>query len=330
MATPSAGTTINRTELGATFHEFSTAMDRQGFIAPQVFRPRLVGTQKADAGKVPLKALLQARDTNRAPGTGYARSNFEFDKYSYETSEQGAEEVLDDRTLAMFRDLLDAETIHAERAIDAVLRKYEIQVAAALYDTAVWTGAALTTALTNEWDDASNATPIDDVEAARLKIIDGCGLVPNSLVVNRKQFFGLKNCDQIVDRVKYSGHTNPLDITPAAIAAALDLEQVLVAGGHKNTANEGQDASLSPIWSDEYAMLCRTATSDDPREPCLGRTFLWEGESAGVGTDEELAIIVEEYREEISRGSVIRARTDWDIVVMYVEAGHLLSNVTTI
>ena len=74
-------------------------------------------------------------------------------------------------------------------------------------------------------------------------------------------------------------------------------------------------------------MVACVAVTDDPQEPCVGRTFLWNEENAGVGTDEELAVIVEEYREEGVRGSVIRARNDRDIVIMYKEAGHLLSNV---
>lgn len=329
MAVPS--TAITRLELSATFSEFDLAMSRKRFIGPQVLRPRMVGVQAADVGKIPIEALLQTGDDSRAPGAGYKRGDFEFTKFSYATDEHGREEPLDDRQLALYRDILDAEAIHSQRAIDIVLRNYEIAVAAAMYDTDVWTGAALTTAITHEWDDATNAVPIDDVEAAKRKVIDGCGLEPNALILNRNQFWNLAHTDQVVDLLKYSGIDDPKRIREAAIAALLDLEYILVAGGIKNAAKEGQDVSISRIWSDEYAMVARVAVTDDPQEPCVGRTFLWSEDGPGApGSDEELAVLVEEYREENVRGSVIRARNDRDIVVMYKEAAHLLSNVTTI
>lgn len=331
MALPS--TAITRMDLSSTFHEFDLGMSRRGFIAPRTLRPRLVGVQAADIGKVPIEALLRTEDDSRAPGAGYRRGDFEFSKFSYATDEHGKEETLDDRTLAVFRDMLDAEMIHAARAEDVVMRNFEIAVAAALYDTAVWTGAALTTALTHEWDDKTNAVPIDDIEAGKRKVIEGSGLMPNALICNRKQLFGLRTCAQVVDLIKFSGKDDPKNINAKMLAEIFDLEMVLVAGGDaiKATNKEGQSFAGSPIWGDEYAMLARVATTDDPKEPCVGRTFIWTGDGPGMpGSDTELAVLMEEYREENRRGSVIRARNDRDIVIMYAEAAHLLSNVTTI
>jgi len=328
MATPS--TAITRVELSSTFSEFDLTMSQKGFIGQRVLRPRMVGTQSADIGKIPLAALLQTRDDARAPRAGYNRGDFTFDKFSYATRDHGLEEPIDDRELSIFRDILDAEAIHTARAEDGIARNYELAVAAAIYDTAVWTGAALTSALGVCWDVAATAVPINDIQAARLKVIDGSGLEPNALIVNRKQFFHIKNCDQIVDRVKFSGHTDPRNITPQAIAEALDLDHVLVAGGIKNTADEGQAASIGSVWSDSYSMLARVATTDDPAEPCIGRTFLWSEDGPGApGSDEAIAILVEEYREESVRGSVIRARTDYDLQIMYAAAGHLLTGILT-
>lgn len=327
MAVPSSA--ITRFELGATFTEFNLAMNRMGFIGPSALRPRMVGMQAADVGKVKLKQLLRQESNKRASGAGYRRSDFEFDKYSYSTEEYGHESPMDDRQLKIFADIIDAETIHSQRAIDAVLGEYEREVAAALYDTSLWTGASLTTAIVNEWDDHPNATPIDDVIAAREKIVSGSGLEPNALIMNKFQYFHLCNCNQIVERVKYT-QVATQQALQKVVAEALGLDRILVAGGLKNTANPQQTASISRIWSNEYMMLARVAETDDPQEPCVGRTFMWTGDGPGApGTDEELAVIVEEYREEGVRGSVIRARNDRDIVIMYTEAAHLLSNSIT-
>lgn len=330
---PMPSTALTRLDLSSTFTEFDLAASRMGFIGPQVLRPRLVGLQSADVGKLPIEALLQAPDTSRARGAGYRRGTFEFTKFNYSTNEFGWEEVLDERDLALYRDIIDAEGVSAQRAVDFVLRSYEVAVAAKVYDTSVWTGASLTTALTNEWDDKTNATPIEDIEAARLLIQAGSGLMPNALIMNRKQYHHLRNCDQMVNRIKYAGFDDPKSLSRAAIAEMLELDMIIVAGGDniKNTAKEGQDVTTASIWSDEYMMLAKVATSDDPREPCVGRTFIWTGDGVGAaGTAEELAVVIEQYREEKVRGDIYRVRTEHGLEIMYPQAAHLLSNAITI
>jgi hypothetical protein len=70
-------------------------------------------------------------------------------------------------------------------------------------------------------------------------------------------------------------------------------------------------------------MVCRIATSNDFREPCIGRTFHWSADGSSIGGT------VESYREEQTRSDIIRVRHEVAEVTLYAEAGHLLSNVTT-
>lgn len=328
MAQPS--TTITRHELSVPFSEFDLMMNQRGYIAPQVLKPRTVGLQSANIGKIPIEDLLETRDTQRAPKAGYARGDFEWTTYSYACKEYGFEEPMDDWTLALYADMIEAETIHSQRAAATVCDSYEADVASTIYDTAVWTGSALTTTITNEWDDHTNATPIADVIAAREKVIVGSGLEPNALIMNSYQYINLVNCDEIVDRVKYTARATQAEMR-AAVADVLGLKYLLVAGGLKNTANAEQTASISRIWSSEYMMIARVAETEDPAEPCIGRTFIWSGDGPdSIGTDEKLALVTEEYRDEKVRGSVIRVRNNRDIQIMYPQAGHLLKNAITI
>jgi hypothetical protein len=111
------------------------------------------------------------------------------------------------------------------------------------------------------------------------------------------------------------------DITAAMIARVLDLRQVLVAGGCKDTANEAQAAVIANIWSSSYAMVCKCATSNDFREPCIGRTFHWAEDGSQIGAT------VETYYENQTRSNIIRARHETDEVILYSSMGHLLSNI---
>jgi len=327
MPSPSSSLATLRPDL-ASFLEFDLESERAGFIASQVLPVVDVASQAGNFGKIPLEELLQQRDTLRAPGSGYSRGKFTFLPATYVALENGTEEVVDDREAKMYAEYFDAEQVSTMRAFSFVLRNAEQRVADLLFNATTWAGAALTTAVGNEWDKnhIADATPIADVEAAVQKVYDGSGLWPNALIINRKVFRALRNIDDIVERINSEGAGNaskPSDITAAMLAQVFDLDFVIVAGSSKNTANEGQAATPAQIWSDEYAMVAKIATSNDMREPCLGRTFHWAEDGSSIGGT------VESYREEAVRGEVIRVRHDTAELVLYKEAAHLLSNITT-
>lgn len=322
MPSPSSSLATLRPDLAESFMEFDLAMDAQGFISNQVFPVVEVAQQSGNFGKIPVEQLLQSRDTKRAPGSGYARGNFTFDDATYACQEHGAEEPVDDREAAMYRDYFDAELIASQRAYSAVLRNAEQRVANALFNSSTFTP----TSVSNEWDDATNATPLTDVEAAVQSIYDASGLWANSLIINQKVFRNLRNCDQVIDRINSAGAGSPSkasDVTMQMLAEVFALDRIIVAGASKNTAKEGQDASISQIWSGEYAMVAKLATSSDFREPCVGRTFHWSADGSSIGGT------VETYRDESVRSDITRVRHDVDEIVLYPEAAELLDNITT-
>lgn len=325
MPSPTSSLATQRPDL-ATFLEFDLESENAGYVATEVMPVVDVASQAGSFGKIPIEQLLQQRVTRRAPGAGYARGNFTFTSATYSTEEHGAEEPVDDREAKMYAEYFQAEQISTLRAFSAVLRNAEERVADAVFNTTTWTGASLTTAPTNEWDDATNAVPLTDVEAAVQTIYDNSGLWANALIINRKVFRNLRNCDQVIDRINSAGAGNPSkasDVTTEMLSQAFDLPHIIVAGTSRNSAIEGQAATPVQIWSDEYAMVCKVATSADMREPCIGRTFHWSQDGSSIGGT------VESYRDETVRGDVIRVRHDVDEVVLYPQAGHLLSNITT-
>lgn len=326
MPSPTSSLATLRPDLASSFMEYDLEADAMGYIGSRVLPVAEVGKQSGSFGKIPLEQLLQTRDTARAPGSGYTRGSWKFETSTYACEEHGAEEPVDDREAEMYRDYFDAEQISAARAYSAVLRNAEIRIANAVFNATTWTGSDLTTGITHEWDDHTNAVPIDNVEAAILKVYDNSGLWPNTLIINRKVFRNLRQCDQVIERIESSGAGNPTkasDVTVAMLAAVFDLDNIIVAGVSKNTADEGQTASISQIWSDEYAMVCKTAMTNDFREPCIGRTFHWGEDGSMIGGT------FESYREESVRSEIIRVRHDVDELILYPEAGHLLSNITT-
>ena len=321
MPSPSSALSTQRPDLAASMEEFDLMMDAQGFIGHRVLPVTPVGAQSGNFGKIPIEQLLQNRETSRAAGSGYNRGNFTFDPATYTTMEHGVEEAVDDREAAMYQNYFDAEVISTLRARRAIMEAQEKRVAAQIFNATTYTA----TTITNEWDDAANAVPITDVESKVQALYGASGLWPNCMIVNRKVFRNLRNVAQIVDRLKYQGFVDvrPETITTSAMAQVFDIEHLLVAGGTKNTANEGSTASLSPIWSDEYCWIGRIATTSDFREPCAGRIFNWTGDGSAEDG------LVETYRDEAVRADIVRVRHDVDEVELHTACNGIFDNVTT-
>lgn len=333
--------TITRYDLSMPQMQFDLEANRRGYIGPAVLKPRFVGIQAADVGKIPANQLLSApRDTTRASASGYKRLDFEMDKYSYSCQEHGMESAVDDRQVAIYGGILNAEQIHAMRAQAAVLEDFERSCAAAVINSSTFTGS-LTGAVSTYWSVHATATPIDDLQTALEAVRSNSGLEPNCVVMNYKAFQHACRCAQVIDQVKYSTKVTWAEIT-GIFAALVGVDRVIVAGkppaagggggGFYNSDNQADTyPTFSRIWSNTTAFVGRIAVTEDPQEPCFGRSFIWNGAPVGgeapttPGDEQELALITEEYRDERVRGSVIRARTDWDIEIMYANAGYNLT-----
>jgi hypothetical protein len=323
MASPTASLATLRPDL-ATFEEFDLEMDRRGFIAQRVAPVIDVASQAGTFGKIPVEQLLQTRTTNRAPGGGYARGTYTFTTASYACEEHGAEEPIDDREAKMYANYFSAEQIATMRAYDAVLRNAEIRMSAAIFNATTW--ASLRTEVTIPWDTIATAIPITDVDTAVKAVWTQSGMWPNALIVTKHVFKNLRRCAQVIDAIESAGAGRPAwqgAINEQVLASVFDLDYVIVAGSTKNTAREGQSVTFDKVWDDEYAMVCRVATTSDPKEPCIARTFHWADDGSSIGGT------VEMYREESKRSDIVRVRHDVDEIVMYAEMGHLLYNITT-
>jgi hypothetical protein len=219
MGSPSSTLATLRPDLAGSLEEYSLAADRAGFIGQRVLPVIEVAKASGNYGVIPLKELLQHRETKRNPGAGYSRGTFTFTPATYACEEHGAEEPVDDREAALYREYFDAEQVCAMRAYDAVLRNAEMRAAALLFNATTFTSQLTTISI--QWDKPTTAVPITEVETAVRAVWARTGLWPNALIVNRTVFRNLRLCDQIVERVQSLGAGSralPSDITAAMLA----------------------------------------------------------------------------------------------------------------
>lgn len=324
MAYPSGTLGTLRPDLAGALEAFDIS-EREGYIAQLVLPVFNVTMQSDTIPKILVSELLREAVVERAAGTGYNRDQMKFGTDSYATVDRGVEEVIDDRDRNRYKYYIDAEILAAKRAKRKIWTALEKRVAALIFNTTTWTGASLTTAVATPWSTVATATPITDVTAALLKVYNGSGLRANTVIISYATFLNLRNCAQIIDRLKYNGiqDVRPSKISQSDMAQALGVERVLVASQPRLTNIEGATTAIGSIWGTTMAMVCKTIDPGDQdiRTPGLGRIFNWTEDGSDVdGT-------VEQYEDTRVRGNVIRVRNDVMEKVLLTESGHLLTSV---
>lgn len=317
MPRPSSSLATLRPDLAGSLLAFDVQADQAGFVGLEVMPVLEVARQAGTFGKIEIAGMLQSRSTNRAPGTAYRRGITEFTTDTYACEEHGFEEPVDDREAAMYADYFDAELMAAMRARDAVLRNFEIRVAALAH------AISATSAAGTVWSSTASATPIANIAAAIKVVRDASGLVPNLLVLTFDAWQNMRDCAEVLDRIKYAGFDDPKKaaLNTTVLAQAAGIERIVVAGAMKNTANQADAASLANIWTNTEAVLLRVPKTRDIREACWGRTLHWGEDGSVIGG------LVETYRDETVRADIVRCRMDTDEKVLLTGAAVRITGV---
>lgn len=331
MATPSSA--ITRFDLSLSYDEFATMANQRNFIGPKVLPAVGVAKDSGTFRKMTVAQLTKPPvSTERAPGAPYRDVDFEWGTDSYQTVDHGAQSTMDDRQIKRFSDEIRAERIHARFAVGEVLNFFENSAAAAVFDTAVWTGAALTTAVATAWSTAASADPILNIDAAITKVKDNLGgLLPNTMILTWQDWLNMRRTARMEDLVKYVDDPKGVGSMSALMQMWPNLTNILIANGYKRTSDEGQAATIGGFWTEGTAMICHVNTAPDPDVedalPAIGYTMMWVEENGQLPSVDASApnIIMEEFRRENNRGSAIRARCDYQHKIIHPEAGHLLT-----
>lgn len=321
MPRPTSATTVQRPDLGAIAYEHMMNASRAGFIGLQLLPIFDTPEKTADYPVIPIESLLKLKSTRRAPRSGYPRGDWEFETGTFNCEEYGWEEPVDDTEASLYRRFFDAEEVATIRATDQLLRNQEKRIADAMFNTGNFSNSAIT----NEWDDLANATPKADVDGAIDAMRTAAGVVPNVIVMTYTVF---KNVLVTTELKTYLQYTSPhllqgIDAQKETLARYFGVDRVLVGNALYDSAAQGAAFSLADIWSNEYVGFFKVSPGGmDLRDPCVGRSFLWTGDSPQN-------LVVEQYREEQTRSNIFRVRHNIDEAFVFTGAGYLLTNATT-
>lgn len=326
---PSPSSAVTRPDLrDAVYREWDLNAEAQRRIADLVL-PRLdVDQQAATYKKFTRESILEPQDDARAPDGSYQRAELGYTEANYTTVERGLEVKIDDTKAAVAARWFNAQQAAAEIALGRAHRTHEKRANDLVFDTATWTGAALTTDVSagakEPWTVHATGTPIADVVAAKLKVIAGSGQVPNTLALSLKALENLCMCDEFLDRFGSRDSRDPVIARLSSIAAVLGLERIAVASAQRNTADKGVAAVLANIWTETMAMVCYVDPNPNLENllPTLGFNIHWTEDGS------QYEFNTEQYYSDTLRANYIRARRHVVPTIQCVQCGHLLTAVT--
>lgn len=315
------GTTAMRPELGAVAYEYMLESSQRGFIGLQLMPIKGVPLQGAMYPYIPVESLLKLQETARAARGAYNRSDWDFKDNTYSCKENGWEELIDDSERSLYARFFDAEVVATMRAVDVILRGQEKRIADKVFNVANITG---TSNVGTEWSTLTSCTPYADVKTAKAAMRAASGLLPNCIAMSWTVAQNVLASSELRTKLQY---TTPIELLSEAeqyriLANYFQVGQCFVGNAIYDNTKKGKTRTIADIWDDEYVLLAAVSSGgQDMKEPCLGRTFLWEEDSPEN-------VVVETYRDENRRSDVVRVRHNTDEAFVFTGAGYLLGNIT--
>ena len=311
-----ADVSLFRPDLGAALEQFSDAQNALGMVGLRIAPPLEVAKRSGSYGVIPLKQFLKTPDTRRAEDGSYNKVDGTGTPANYAAEEHGIEERVDESEADRLGEWWDAEALAFKRCRGIIQRAHNSRVITAGLAIATTTAAGVA------WTTPATADPQANILAAKKEVWARTGLVPNALCISWLAWEYLQQVDGLQNLLKYSGHDDPKKITPAMVAAVLNLQEIIISGGVINTANEAQAATVASAWDDTKALLFVKNTGVDMKEPQLMRTFHYSRDGSDIGA------VVESYYDPSRRGDIVRSRMDTQEKVVYAEAGEVITGIT--
>jgi hypothetical protein len=248
--------------------QFSIAYRNGAYIAEEV-APVVKVQKKNDLFFIfPKQAWLRNRSRSRAPGTRFPRGDYPLITGSYVCindafSKEITDEERDNADMPLRLDV-SATTF----VTDALLMGRENRVANLISTSTNWASAS--TAATLWTNDSSD--PFANIDACVDAVVSSIGQMPNVAVMSWKSWKAARNNAALLDRIKYTRPGGKLEATD--LKNWFGFEKVLIGMSIVDSAQEGQTASNSFVWGNDF--WCGYVTPNPSlEEPTALYTLQW-------------------------------------------------------
>lgn len=299
----------------------------ESYIADKVF-PTLNGVEKTgtltnvakasgfgDVTDSLLRGYKSKYHRNLGPQLGSATWNCE---------EYGDESLVDLQMLADANVGMDLEFVESQVALENVRVWKERRAADLLFNTTTFT-QNVTLAGADKWS-TSTADPMDDFDTGVQTIHTAIGKRPNTAIFGYQAIHTALKSPALLSYRPTTDDRNMLTLEQiqGMLKTFFRIDNVFVGDAFYNTANQGQTASLSPIWGDMvwigYMDYSRPAAQ-------LGANKAAFRASAAMRFVQQ-DLTSEEYEDPSVRSKVIRHREIQDELVTNASSAYIINDVT--
>lgn len=310
-----AGAVSRRNDLEDILTE--NALGARQFVGAKILPALNVDEQDGRFDKLAFSEVKTAAvDDRMANGAASNKVQHEMTTDNYSTVERALKEFISNRDKKIIASF-DLEVSAAKLVQYYLMLNYEKRVADIAFDTTT-TFVSYTTAVATKWTTNATATPVKDVETAKVAIIDQLnGMVDGAMFIgvgNATTRTALRATTDIKNRWTQGNNktTGLADVSDAQIAEALGLDAVYFS----RIAQAG-----SQIW--DITKFGIYMVSDSPQikaVPRVGNTFVWTDNSPSMWN-------AKSWETEDPEGTYVRIQTDSVEKMITARAGHVLTNV---
>lgn len=287
----------------------------QGFASTQAFP--VVGVEKqSDKYYVyPKDAWFRDEAQKRRHGTESVGSGWELSTDSYYADLWAIHKDIGDDVRWNSDPAIDLERDATAFIAGKMLLRMERDWTAKYFTAGVW---GTSTTPTNLWNDYAASDPIGDIQTAQTTILLATGHKPNKLIIGHRVKNALKNHPDILARIQYNGVTQI--VTNDILAQIFEVEQVVVAEGIYNSAQEGATASMSFI-AGNHALLVYAPRAAGIQVASAGYTFMWNKIPGGIGRPGR----IKKFRMEELSSDRVEGEAAWAHKVVSAELGYFFN-----
>jgi len=305
----------------------SVAYRNKEYIADRVFAILDGADPKAKITVYKKGAWFRDEAGIRAAGTRAKRGGYPTGSVSISTDEYAfAKEVTDeDRRFAKAKGapVLQPDQDAIEFAADKVDLKKERRVAATVTGTTWVDGNVGGEDAEGLWVASSGNTFIADINKGKKAIQSATGFLPNILVVDYATYLGLKEIDDVLQKIKY---TRQAVFGAELLASLLDLDEVLVGTAVYSDAEEtadGEDFNAANIWEVNAGKGMGFLAY---RAPKLGLKIATAGLQVRIAYEDGSPRRTSTWREAAEHQDVYESAEETDILAIASGCGYLFAD----
>lgn len=319
--------TLSDVHVNAALSDISTAFlqNPENFIADRVF-PIVGVTKQADRYfTYPKDNWMRVEAQKRAPGTESAGGGYELTTDTYFADVYAIHKDVADQIRSNADPAVNPDNEATAWVTEQCMLIRELVFLTQFFVTGVWgtevtgvSGAPMAGEF-QQWNEAGS-TPITDLEDGILGVESVTGRRPNTLTLGARVWSTLKNHPDYVARVNAGQTPNgPAIVQREALAAILEIDEVLVTRAVQNTAAEGATLAVD-YMAGNNALLTHKPASPGLLTPSAGYIFSWTG-FLGAGA---FGNRITQFRLPAIQSDRVECELAFDTKVVSSELGYML------